>query len=168
MTVYLTAGLNVPAWLRYPTRATKGLRSSGTPGRRWDVLDVARAEDRTMPFRKRQGEITEERMKAGYTACVQDEAICVADARLRKGVYTQGGMASTRTRDRTPRPVGLITQEGLEIQLLYRRSLSSSCMQVREDPDDNRLRGSTGRNSREASVPWTAIRSCISAAPARI
>ena len=27
-------------------------------------------------------------MRAGYTACVQDEVICVADARLRKGVYT--------------------------------------------------------------------------------
>ena len=57
-------------------------------------------------FRKRLGPLIEERVRAGYTACVQDEAICVADARLRKGVYTPKGdpAASTRTRDRTPRP----------------------------------------------------------------
>ena len=43
-------------------------------------------------FRKRPGPLIEERMRAGYTACVQDEAICVADARLRKGVYTPKGV----------------------------------------------------------------------------
>ena len=37
------------------------------------------------------GPLIEERTRAGYTACVQDEAICVADARLRKGVYTPKG-----------------------------------------------------------------------------
>ena len=39
-------------------------------------------------FRKKLGPPIEERMRAGYTACVQDEAICVANARLRKGIYT--------------------------------------------------------------------------------
>ena len=37
-------------------------------------------------FRKKLGPPIEERMRAGYTVCVQDEAICVADARLRRGV----------------------------------------------------------------------------------
>ena len=81
-------------------------------------------------FCKKLGPLIEERTRAGYTACVQDEAICVADARFRKGVYTPKGVrgvytymgshsktilrlrpllqsrrpASTRTRDRTPRP----------------------------------------------------------------
>ena len=36
-------------------------------------------------------------MRAGYTACVQDEAICVADARLRKGVYTPKGVRGVYT-----------------------------------------------------------------------
>ena len=39
-------------------------------------------------FRKKLGPLIGERVRAGYTACVQDRAICVADARLRKGVYT--------------------------------------------------------------------------------
>ena len=52
-------------------------------------------------FRKKLGPLIEERMRAGYTACVQDEAI-LADARLRKGVCHARGF--TRTRDRTPRP----------------------------------------------------------------
>ena len=36
-------------------------------------------------------------MRAGYTVCVQDEAICVADARLRKGVYTPKGVRGVYT-----------------------------------------------------------------------
>ena len=36
-------------------------------------------------------------MRAGYAACVQDEAICVADARLRKGVYTPKGVRGVYT-----------------------------------------------------------------------
>ena len=48
-------------------------------------------------FRKRLGPLIEERMRAGYTACVQDEAICVADARLRKGVYTPKGVRGVYT-----------------------------------------------------------------------
>ena len=43
-------------------------------------------------FRKKLGPLIEGRMRAGYTVCVQDEAICVADARLRKGVYTHKGV----------------------------------------------------------------------------
>ena len=53
---------------------------------------------------KKLGPLIEERRRAGCTACVQDEAICMADARLRKDNYTpKGSAASTRTRDRTPR-----------------------------------------------------------------
>ena len=48
-------------------------------------------------FRKRLGPLIEERVRAGYTACVQDEAICVADARLRKGVYTPKGVRGVYT-----------------------------------------------------------------------
>ena len=36
-------------------------------------------------------------MRADYTVCVQDEAICVADARLRKGVYTPKGVRGVYT-----------------------------------------------------------------------
>ena len=42
-------------------------------------------------FRKKLESLVEERMRVGYTVCVQDEAICVADARLRKGIYTPKG-----------------------------------------------------------------------------
>ena len=45
-------------------------------------------------FRKRPEPLIEERRRAGYMACVQDEAICVADARLRKGIYTYTGSHS--------------------------------------------------------------------------
>ena len=45
-------------------------------------------------------------MRAGCTACVQDEAICVADARLRKGVYTYTGSHSKTI------VFGLITLDG--------------------------------------------------------
>ena len=48
-------------------------------------------------FRKKMGPLIEERARAGYTACVQDEAICVADARLRKGVYTPKGVRGVYT-----------------------------------------------------------------------
>ena len=48
-------------------------------------------------FRKKLGPLIEERVRAGYTACVQDEAICVADARLRKGVYTPKGVRGVYT-----------------------------------------------------------------------
>ena len=48
-------------------------------------------------FRKKLGPLIEERMRAGYTVCVQDEAICVADARLRKGVYTPKGVRGVYT-----------------------------------------------------------------------
>ena len=57
-------------------------------------------------FRKKPGPLIEERMGAGYTVCVQDGAMCVADAQAQEGrLHAQGGSAvSTRTRDRTPRP----------------------------------------------------------------
>ena len=48
-------------------------------------------------FRKKLGPLVEERMRAGYTACVQDEAICVADARLRKGIYMPKGIRGVYT-----------------------------------------------------------------------
>ena len=48
-------------------------------------------------FRKKLGPLIEGRMRAGYTACVQDEAICVADARLGKGVYTPKGVRGVYT-----------------------------------------------------------------------
>ena len=48
-------------------------------------------------FRKKLGPLIEERMRAGCTACMQDEAICVADARLRKGVYTPKGVRGVYT-----------------------------------------------------------------------
>ena len=66
-------------------------------------------------FRKRLGPLIEERMGAGCTACVQDEAICVADARLRKGVYTPKGVrcVCTYTGSHSKTIVfGLITLDG--------------------------------------------------------
>ena len=48
-------------------------------------------------FRKKLGPLMEERMRASYTACVQDGAICMANARLRKGVYTHTGSHSDST-----------------------------------------------------------------------
>ena len=48
-------------------------------------------------FRKRPGLPIEERMRAGYTACVQDEAICVADAWPRNGVYMPKGVRGVYT-----------------------------------------------------------------------
>ena len=72
-------------------------------------------------------------MRAGYTACVQDEAICVADARLRKGVYTPKGVRGvyTYTGSHSKTVVfGLITLDGegssRDTAPLPGRSLSSS------------------------------------------
>ena len=48
-------------------------------------------------FHKRLGPLIGERIRAGYTVCVQDEAICEADARLRKGVYTPKGVRGVYT-----------------------------------------------------------------------
>ena len=66
-------------------------------------------------FRKKLGPLIGERTRAGYTACVQDEAICVADARLRKGVYTPKGVRGvyTYTGSHSKTVVlGLITLDG--------------------------------------------------------
>ena len=54
-------------------------------------------------------------MRAGCTACVQDEAICMADARLRKGVYAPKGIRGvyTYTGSHSKTVVfGLITLDG--------------------------------------------------------
>ena len=102
-------------------------------------------------FRKRLGPPIEGRMRAGYTVCVQDEAICVADARLRKGVYTPKGVRGvyTYTGSHSKTTVfGLITLDGEgflpEIRLLYRKGVcrvpEGRMRKVREDPDDNRRR----------------------------
>ena len=66
-------------------------------------------------LRKKLGSLIEGRMRAGYTVCVQDEAVCVADARLRKGVYTPKGVrgvhAYTGSHSKTI-VFGLITLDG--------------------------------------------------------
>ena len=81
-------------------------------------------------FRKKLGPPIEERRRAGYTACVQDEAICVADARPRKGIYTPKGVRGvyTYTGSHSKTIVsGLITIDGggvlPEIRLLYREGV---------------------------------------------
>ena len=84
-------------------------------------------------FRKKLGLLIEERMRAGYTACVQDETICVADARLRRGVYTpkevRGVYTYTGSHSKTI-VFGLITWTGRgssgDTAPLPGRSLSSS------------------------------------------
>ena len=48
-------------------------------------------------FRKKLGPLVEERMRVSYTVCMQDGAMCVADARLRKGVYTPKGVRGVYT-----------------------------------------------------------------------
>ena len=48
-------------------------------------------------FRKKLGPLVEERARTGYAACVQDEAICMADARFRKGIYTSKGVCGVYT-----------------------------------------------------------------------
>ena len=120
-------------------------------------------------FRKKLGPLIEGRMRAGYTVCVQDEAICVAGARLRKVVYTPKGVRGV------PRVHGIALQDrrvrpdhagrgGVlpEIRLLYREGVcrvpEGRMRKVREDPDDNRRRArSTGRNSSgRRSGAWMA------------
>ena len=102
-------------------------------------------------FRKKLGPLIEERMRAGYTACVQDEAICVADARLRKGVYTPKGVRGvyTYTGSHSKTIVFGLNHAGRggvlpEIWLLYRKGVcrvpEGRMRKVREDPDDNRRR----------------------------
>ena len=102
-------------------------------------------------FRKKLGPLIEGRMRAGYTVCVQDEAICVADARLRKGVYTPKGVRGvyTYTGSHSKTIVfGLITLNGEGFFQRYGSFtgkefagfLKAACDKVREDPDDNRRR----------------------------
>ena len=66
-------------------------------------------------LRKKLGPLIEERRRAGYAVCVQDEAICVADARFRKGVYTpkevRGVYTYTGSHSKTI-VFGLITIDG--------------------------------------------------------
>ena len=81
-------------------------------------------------FRKKLEPLIEGRMRAGYTACVQDEAICVADARLRKGVYTPKGVRGvyTYTGSHSKTIVFGLIHAGRggvlpEIRLLYRKGV---------------------------------------------
>ena len=48
-------------------------------------------------FRKKLGPLIEKKKAEGYTVCVQDEAMCVADARNRKGAYTPKGVRCVYT-----------------------------------------------------------------------
>ena len=48
-------------------------------------------------FCKRLAPLIDESKRAGHTVCVQDEAICVADARLRKGIYALKGVRGVYT-----------------------------------------------------------------------
>ena len=103
-------------------------------------------------FRKKLGPLIEERRRAGYTACVQDEAICVADARFRKGVYTPKGVRGvyTYTGSHSKTIVfGLITIDGgggvlPEMRFLYREGVcrvpEGRMRKVRKSPDDHRWR----------------------------
>ena len=99
-------------------------------------------------FRKKLGPLIEERMRVGYTVCVQDEAICVADARLRKGVYTPKGVrgAYTHTGSHSKTVVfGLITLDGegffRRYGPLYREGVcrvpEGRMRKARKSPDDN-------------------------------
>lgn len=55
-------------------------------------------------FQRRMGRLIPEKRADGCTRCVQDEAVVVADARARKGVYAlRVGAPSTPTRGPTPR-----------------------------------------------------------------
>ena len=99
-------------------------------------------------FRKRLGPLVEGRMRAGYTTCVQDEAIRMADARLRKGVYTPKRRLHVHgiaLQDHRVRPDHAGRGGALpEIRLLYREGVcrvpEGRMRKVREDPDDNRRR----------------------------
>ena len=66
-------------------------------------------------FRKKLRPLIEKKKAEGYMVCVQDEAICVADARNRKGVYTSKGVRGvyTYTGSHSKTTVfGLITLDG--------------------------------------------------------
>ena len=92
--------------IRYRTRASC-CAAGDSPGRfRWDGT----CRQKIAWFRKKLGPLIEGRMRAGYTVCVQDEAICVADARLRKGVC-QGGPRRLTLHSKTI-VFGLITLDG--------------------------------------------------------
>ena len=108
-------------------------------------------------------------MRADYTVCVQDEAICMADARLRKGVYTPKGVRGvyTYTGSHSKTIVfGLITLDGggvlPEIQLLYREGVcrvpEGRMRKVRKSPDDHRRRAAAQVEIRQGgrSGAWTA------------
>ena len=129
-------------------------------------------------FRKKLGPLVEGRMRAGYTACVQDEAICMADARLRKGVYTPKWIRGRlhvhgiALQDHRVRPDhagrgGVLP----EIRLLYREGVcrvpEGRMRKVREDPDDNRRRAAAQVEIRQGRdrAPGTAW-SCSFCRPA--
>ena len=66
-------------------------------------------------FRKKLRPLIEEKRNGGYAICVQDEAIVVADARLRGGVYTPKGMRAVYTYTGSHAKTivfGLITADG--------------------------------------------------------
>ena len=120
-------------------------------------------------FRKKLGPLIEERMRAGYTACVQDEAICVADARLRKGVYTPKGVRGvyTYTGSHSKTIVfGLITLDGEGFFQRYDsftgkefvEFLKAACERFGKIPDDNRRRAAAQVEIRQGGDrgAWTA------------
>ena len=66
-------------------------------------------------FRKKIKPLIEEKRNDGYAICVQDEAIVVADARLRRGVYTPKGVRAVYTYTGSHAKTivfGLITADG--------------------------------------------------------
>ena len=66
-------------------------------------------------FRKKLRPLIEEKRNGGYAICVQDEAIVVADARLRRGVYTPKGVRAVYTYTGSHAKTivfGLITADG--------------------------------------------------------
>ena len=69
-------------------------------------------EDRRVP---QEAEAADGREETRYTVCVQGEAICVADAQLRKGVYTPKGVRGVCTYTGSHSKIivfGLITLDG--------------------------------------------------------
>ena len=129
-------------------------------------------------FRKKLGPLIEERMRAGYTACVQDEAICMADARLRKGVYTPKGVRGvyTYTGSHSKTIVfGLITLDGEGFFQRYSSFTGKEFVEFLKAACErfgkilmitDGARRSTGRNSSgKRSGAWTAW-SCSFCRPA--
>ena len=127
--------------------AQLGIHQEGSGGTARE--ESKQAEDRVVP--QEAGAAGRGEDGAGYTACVQDEAIRVADARLRKGVYTPKGgprrlhVHGIALQDHRVRPDhagrgGVLP----EIRLLYREGVcrvpEGRMRKVREDPDDNRRR----------------------------